>query len=74
MNGTRDQTAILAVVALLAVVVVCATVLVALDKLDGDVYAAVTLGPLIGGGIGFVAGSKGVQQGSQASTTPPPSA
>lgn len=71
MTG-RDSPALLAVVALLAVAVVCATILVAIDKLDGNVYAAVVLGNIVGGGIGFVAGTKGVQQGSQASTTPPP--
>lgn len=70
----RDSPALLAVVGLLAIAVVCATLLVALDKLDGNVYAAVVLGNIVGGGIGFVAGTKGVQQGSQASTTPPPSA
>ena len=73
MTG-RDSPALLAVVALLAVAVVCSTVLVATGDLDGNVYAAVVLGNIVGGGIGFVAGTKGVQQGSQASTTPPPSA
>ena len=69
---SREQPTVLAVVALLALAVVCATVLVGLGKLDGDVYGAVVLGNVIGGGIGFVAGVKGVQQGSQATTSPPP--
>lgn len=69
-----NQAALLAVVGLLAVAVLCATLLVALGELDGDVYAAVVLGNIIGGGIGFVAGTKGVQQGSQATANPPPEA
>jgi hypothetical protein len=58
----------------LALAVVCATVLVWADKIEGDVYAAVVLGNIIGGGIGFVAGVKGVQQGSEATASPPPGA
>lgn len=70
----RDSSALYAVIGLLAVALVACTVLVALDKLDGDVFVGVVIGPVIGGGIAFVAGTKGVQQGSQASTSPPPTA
>lgn len=70
----RDSSALFAVVALLAVAIIGCTVLVALDKLGGDVFVGVVVGPVIGGGIAFVAGTKGVQQGSQASTSPPPTA
>lgn len=68
----RDSPAILSVVGLLALAMICATVLAALDKIDGPLLVAAIFAPIVGGGIGFVAGTKGVQQGSQATATPPP--
>lgn len=50
------------------------TFLVAYSKIDGDTFMAVVIGPTVGGLIGFVAGTKGVQQGSAASSSPPPDA
>lgn len=61
-------------IALVALVVVCAAVLVGMDKVAGEDFMLVVVGPVVGGVIGAVAGSKGFQSGSEATTNPPPSA
>lgn len=50
----------------------CVTFLAWDGVISGDQYMSVVVGPVIGGLIGFVAGSKGVQQGTQAALAPPP--
>lgn len=64
----------LALVGLVALVVVCAAVLVGMDKVAGDDFMLVVVGPIVGGVIGAVAGAKGFQSGSEATASPPPSA
>lgn len=59
---------------ILALLIICTTFLVATDDLDADLFVGVVVGPIVGGTVGLVAGVKGVQQGSQASTSPPPEA
>lgn len=70
----KDNFLVLAGSALLALLFICTTVLVAFDKIAGDIYMGVVVGPAIGGLIGAVAGIKGVQSGSEASIDPPPGA
>lgn len=60
-------------VGLLIAVVVCTTVLVALDKVSGELFMGVIVGPIVGGVIGAVANAKGVQSGAQSVVSPPPS-
>lgn len=60
--------------ALLAIVIVCATILVGLDKIDGNLFVGVVVGPIIGGLIGGIAGVKGVQSGAQATLSSTPDA
>lgn len=59
---------------LLIAVLAATTFLVSSGDIAGDTFMAVVIGPVVGGTIGFVAGTKGVQQGSAASTNPPPQA
>lgn len=70
---TKNST-VFGVLAVIVVIVICTTVLVGMDKLASDLYVGAILGPVVGGLIGFVAGTKGVQQGSAASSSPPPGA
>jgi hypothetical protein len=65
---------VLAAGALLALSIVCSTVLVGLDKIDGELYMAAVMSPIVAGLIGAFAAIKGVQSGSQATTDPPPDA
>lgn len=67
----QNQT-VYGVMAILAIIIGCTTFLVATNDLDADLFMGVVIGPIVGGLIGFVAGTKGVQQGSAASTNPPP--
>lgn len=69
---TKNST-VYGVLFVLVVIIICCTVLVGFDKLASDLYVGAIIGPVVGGLIGFVAGTKGVQQGSAASTAPPPS-
>lgn len=73
MDGTKNAT-VFGVLAVLVVIIVCATVLVAIDNLASDLYIGAVVAPVVGGLIGFVAGTKGVQQGSEATSSPPPQA
>lgn len=68
---TKNST-VYGVLFVLVVIIICTTVLVGFDKLASDLYVGAIIGPVVGGLIGFVAGTKGVQQGSAASTAPPP--
>ena len=70
----RGNATILGTIALIAVVVVCCAALVYGDKLDGTLFVGVVVGPVITGGVAVIAGVKGVQQGSQATSNPPPQA
>lgn len=70
---TKNST-VYGVLLVLIVIIVCTTILVGFDKLASDLYVGAIIGPVVGGLIGFVAGTKGVQQGSAASSVPPPSA
>lgn len=60
--------------AVLVFVISACTFLVYTDDVPGNDFMLVVVGPVVGGLIGFVAGTKGVQQGSQASSSPPPDA
>lgn len=68
---TKNST-VYGVLFVVVVIILCTTVLVGLDKLASDLYVGAIIGPVVGGLIGFVAGTKGVQQGSAASSAPPP--
>ena len=70
----NQNTTVYGVLAVLALVVIAVSLLVWDGSIEGTLYMGVVVGPLVGGLIGFVAGTKGVQQGSAASTTPPPNA
>lgn len=70
----NSNTAVIGAFVLLLALLGCATFLVSTGDIDGNTYMAVVVGPLVGGLVGFVAGTKGVQQGSAASTDPPPDA
>ena len=72
MTTASSNVTTFGVLAVIVVIVICATVLVALDSLASDLYVGAIVAPVVGGLIGFVAGTKGVQQGSAASTAPPP--
>lgn len=72
--SAKANASVLAAVALIGVIIVCATVLVALDEVSGELFVGAIVAPLIGAAVTFVAGVKGVQQGSQSSTNPPPGA
>lgn len=70
----NNQSTILgALIVLLAVIASC-TFLVASGDLEADLFMGVVVGPTVGGVVGLVAGVKGVQQGSEATATPPPGA
>lgn len=69
-----NNTTIYGTLAIIALVIVCVTLLVWDGSVDADLYMGVVVGPIVGGLIGFVAGTKGVQQGSAASSVPPPDA
>lgn len=71
---TSNSNAIIGAFVLLLALLGCATFLVATGDIDGNTYMAVVVGPLVGGLVGFVAGTKGVQQGSDATANPPPDA
>lgn len=60
--------------ALLALILIGCFALVALDKLATELFFAVVVGPTVGAVVAHVAGAKGVQQGAEASTSPPPDA
>lgn len=68
------NSAIVGAFVLLLAILAATTFLVAYDRIDGDAFMAVVIGPSVGGLIGFVAGTKGVQQGSAATASPPPDA
>jgi hypothetical protein len=55
----------------LLTIIICTTVLVALDKLNADLYTGVVIGPAVGGLIAYISHSKGVAQGTEATTDPP---
>jgi hypothetical protein len=57
---------------LLALAIICATVLAGMDKIEGDLYMAAVMSPIVAGLIGAFAAIKGVQSGSEASVSPPP--
>jgi hypothetical protein len=59
---------------LLGIILVGCFVLVAIDKLATELFFAVVVGPSVGGVIGHISGAKGVQQGAEAATDPPPRA
>lgn len=65
---------IVAAAALMALAMLCSTALVALDKIDGELYMAAVMSPIVAGLIGAFAAIKGVQSGSEASISPPPDA
>lgn len=65
---------LLAALAVICIVIAACTFLVYTDDVPGNDFMLVVVGPIVGGLIGFVAGTKGVQQGSQASSAPPPDA
>lgn len=70
----QSNVAIIGSFILLIAVLAATTFLVATDHIAGDTFMAVVIGPVVGGTIGFVAGTKGVQQGSAATSSPPPGA
>lgn len=71
---TTSNTVVYGTLAIIALIIVCVSLLVWSGEVDADLYMGVVVGPVVGGLIGFVAGTKGVQQGSAASTIPPPEA
>ena len=75
MNGpANNNTVVYGALGLLTVALVAVSLLVWNGSIDGDTYMAAVIGPIVGGLIGFVAGTKGVQQGSAATSSPPPQA
>lgn len=58
----------------LLTIIICTTALVGLDKMSAELYMAVVIGPSVAGLIAYISHSKGVQQGSEATVSPPPSA
>jgi hypothetical protein len=70
----RDHTTTLAGTVLIALVIVACAVLVGLDKLDGDLFMGVVIGPVVGGVVGVVGSAQAARSGSQATIDPPPSA
>lgn len=74
MPGARTNATLLAAIALIGLIIACCTLLVALNELSGDLFVGAVVGPLIGAAVTFVAGVKGVQQGSQSTSNPPPTA
>lgn len=60
-----------AIIILITIIAAC-TFLVAIDKVPGDDFMLVVVGPTVGGVVGLIAGVKGVQQGTQAALSPPP--
>ena len=78
MNGAVTNTPtnwlVIAGTLLLLAIIGSTTFLVASEDVEGELYMAVVVGPIVGGVIGAVAGIKGVQAGSQASVSPPPDA
>lgn len=74
MDNSKVGVSVVGGFVILALVIVASTFLVWSDDVSGETWMAVIAGPIVGGVIGFIAGTKGVQQGSQASTLPPPSA
>ena len=73
MSNQSISATIVGAFTILALIIAASTFLVWSDDVSGDTWMAVIAGPVVGGIIGFVAGTKGVQQGSQATATPPPS-
>lgn len=71
---SQNNTTVYGVLAVLALVVVAVSLLVWDGSVEATLYMGVVVGPLVGGLIGFVAGTKGVQQGSAATSSPPPEA
>lgn len=69
-----QNSAIIGAFLLLLAILAATTFLVSTGDIDGETFMAVVIGPAVGGLIGFVAGTKGVQQGSAASSNPPPNA
>lgn len=69
---TQTTLAIIGAFLLLLTVVVAVSLLVWDGSVGGDVYMAAVVGPIVGGLIGYVAGTKGVAQGAAAAspTTP----
>lgn len=57
---------------LLGAIIIATSLLVALDKLEPDLYMGVVVGPIVGGVVGVVGVTRGVQQGAQAAVSPPP--
>lgn len=70
----QQNTTIYGALGLIALLIIAVTLLVWDGSIDGNQYMAVVVGPIVGGLIGFVAGTKGVQQGSAATSSPPPGA
>lgn len=68
----QSNTTIYGALAIIALVIICVTLLVWDGSIEGTLYMGVVVGPIVGGLIGYVAGTKGVQQGSAASSSPPP--
>lgn len=66
------NTVIVGALVILALLIVSVSLLVWSGDVEGTLYMAAVISPIVGGLIGFVAGTKGVQQGSAASTNPPP--
>lgn len=71
---SQNNATIYGALALIAIVIVAVSLLVWDGSIAGDLYMGVVVGPIVGGLIGFVAGTKGVQQGSAATSNPPPEA
>jgi hypothetical protein len=70
----QTNIAVIGAFATLLVTIVAVSLLVWDGSIGGDLYMAAVIGPTVGGIVGFVAGTKGVQQGSQATSNPPPNA
>jgi hypothetical protein len=68
------NTVILGALVVLVIVIVAVSLLVWDGSIEGSLYMAAVISPIVGGIIGFVAGTKGVQQGSAATASPPPGA
>jgi hypothetical protein len=67
----QSNTNMLVAGATLLAIILCTTYLVAQDKLAADLYVGVVIGPAVGGLIAYISHSKGVAQGSEASSDPP---
>lgn len=57
--------------AILVSIILSCAVLTGMDKLGGDLFITGVIAPIVVAVTGYVAHSKGTQQGSQAATDPP---